>query len=148
MPPRSAPSPSAHRKSLKACTMSFLQFCHSSPSMCILLQWSPGVLLSDDEIARARQHGQTYLLCWQKLSYHAIEAGIPCYRLRPKMHYVAHIMDQLSSKENPRTLSNFLNEDLMGRIVKMAKRQHRLTMVRRTSELYVLSLQFRWRAPK
>ena len=113
-------------------------------SMRLRFYVTQGVFLSNAEIERARRSSQNYLLCWQAMSHHSIEEGTPFYRVRPKGHYIAHVIAQLSTKENPRIFSNFLNEDLMGRIVKLAKKQHRLTMVMRTLELYALSLQFRW----
>lgn len=102
------------------------------------------VLLSDDSVVRAQTSGRLFLLSWQTMAADAISSGLCCYKIRPKHHYIAHILDRLVSRENVRVLSNFLQEDFIGKIVKLAKRQHSKTVVRRTVQLYIMALQHRW----
>ena len=59
---------------------------------------------------------------------------------------VDHIVEDLSkTRENPRFMWNFADEDLMGRIVRLARRQHRSVCVDRTLKLYIMMLRRRWR---
>ena len=104
------------------------------------------MLLTDAEIARGQYAGRCYLRCWGALAEKAIAAGRPMYRLRPKLHMIDHIIEDLSrTRENPRYLWNFADEDLMGRIVRLARRQHRSVCVDRTLKLYIMMLRRRWR---
>ena len=76
----------------------------------------------------------------------ALEQRELAYKMRPKSHYICHILtDQLQAGENPRVLSNFLSEDFIGKIVRLAKRQHRWSVVERTLGLYIMNMRHRWR---
>jgi hypothetical protein len=89
-----------------------------------------GILLTPEQAMDAKEAGETFLLGYQTLAYHAIEKGICGWKLRPKLHMLAHIVDNLGqSLENPIHLSNFMDEDLMGKLVKLARKQHRSVCV-------------------
>lgn len=106
-----------------------------------------GVLLTQEEADRAFRSGRTCLVTWQELACLAIDKGETNYKLRPKGHYVDHILhDMHKSRENPRVLSNFMDEDFIGKIVAQAKQQHRANVVPRTIELYVMLLRHRWQS--
>ena len=107
-----------------------------------------GTLLTEAEVAKARISGRIYLLSWQSLAHAACAQGLCAYKCRPKGHYFDHLLQQLDTLENPKGLSNFLSEDFIGKIVRLAKQQHRISCVRRTVELYSMALRHRWRHVK
>ena len=110
---------------------------------CLHTMDSEGILMSPEAAARATTSGRIYLLAWQNLAH--AHLGFTEYKVRPKGHYFDHILAQLSTLENPRCLSNFISEDYMGKIVTLARQQHRSTCIKRTVELYGLTLRHRWR---
>ena len=107
-----------------------------------------GTLLTEAEVAKARISGRIYLLSWQSLAHAACAQGLCAYKCRPKGHYFDHLLQQLDTLENPKGLSNFLSEDFIGKVVRLAKQQHRISCVRRTVELYSMALRHRWRHVK
>jgi hypothetical protein len=108
---------------------------------------SAGVLLSRQQGDRVHRSGRTMLLCWQALACSAIDKNECNYKLRPKSHYVDHVLDQVAEGlENPRVLSNFMDEDFIGKVVALAKQQHRANVVPRTIELYMMMLREQWDA--
>ena len=107
------------------------------------------VFLTPDEIQRAQTASQTFLLAWQELSFIAGSKGETVFKLRPKGHYLAHLMIQVAeTTENPRLLCNFIFEDFMGKIIMQARAQHRTNVTPRTVELYVMHIRHRWRRGK
>ena len=102
-------------------------------------------LLSDSQVSRARRSGYAYLNAWASLASKANLEGRAAYKLRPKMHYLDHLLERLETRENPRFFSNFADEDFMGRVVAIARRQHRSVCVPRTLATYIMHRRRRWR---
>ncbi len=95
---------------------------------------------------RAPSSGRMFLLCYADMArYWNVDKGEARYKLRPKLHYIDHILEDLASRENPRLLSNFLDEDFMGKLVKLARMQHRSAVVPRTLQLYIAHIREMWR---
>jgi hypothetical protein len=108
-----------------------------------------GVFLSDAEVRRAQESGYNFLRAWGVLAEQYIQDDLAGYKLRPKLHYLEHLLERLlPSHENPRVLSNFASEDFMGRITAVARRQHRAVCVARTIEVYSMQVLRRWTASK
>lgn len=106
-----------------------------------------GVFLDEAQATEAVSSGRIFLLAWQTLAVKHL--GTFAYKVRPKHHYFEHLLMTLrETRENPRILSNFADEDFMGKIVKQARHQHRRTCVQQTVALYVLCLRHRWRHAK
>ena len=73
-------------------------------------------VLTLDQVKTAQSAGRAFLLTWSKLASDAWKAGEANYKLRPKHHYFDHIIESLSTRENPRFLYCFTDEDFMGRV--------------------------------
>lgn len=96
-------------------------------------------------MARAQESGRIFLLSFAAMARHYIDIGEARYKLRPKLHYIDHILENLTNRQNPRVLSNFLDEDFMGKIVKLARKQHRSCVISRTLQLYLVHVRRLWR---
>jgi len=105
-----------------------------------------GVLFTPEEAAHFHQVGAFYLKAYHALASRAYDAGQCNFKLLPKHHVLQHIFETaLTGRENPRFLHCFADEDLMGRMARIAGRCHRSTVIRRTFQRYWLSLQQKWR---
>lgn len=74
-----------------------------------------------------------------------MKRGVVLYKLRPKHHYLWHIIDDLGSGINPRWMSCFAEEDLLGKLKKIGLKVHKNTSMRRMLERYLLYLTRRIR---
>jgi hypothetical protein len=95
--------------------------------------------------ARAAKHGRCFLKSYQLLATWALAASLPAWKLRPKLHYAAHLFDELvTCRENPRRLDLFDAEDYIGKMKKIASACHRLTASLRTVQRMIEFLSHRW----
>ena len=105
-----------------------------------------GLLLTEGEVIRAQKSGRAFLMSWGYLAARAQEEGRCDYHLRPKMHYIDHILSSLpTTRENPQRFSNWMDEDFMGRIVCIARRQHRRVVLANTLNSCIMMLRRCWR---
>ena len=105
-----------------------------------------GVLLSDSEVAEAQRLGRFFLMSYQVLANRAADLHEPLYKMRPKYHSLDHIVRELVNKENPRFFMCFGDEDLMGKIARVAFKTHPSNISRATLMRYVGFLEERWDA--
>ena len=84
-----------------------------------------GQLLTQAQQQAAQDAGNKFLLVWSKLARDAFDSGLANYKLRPKTHDFAHIVDSLSNRENCKHLYCFMSEDFMGRLARLAASCHR-----------------------
>ncbi len=72
-----------------------------------------------------------------------MKRGKVLYKLRPKHHYLWHIIDDLRSGINARWMSCFAEEDLLGKLKKIGLKVHKNTCMHRMLERYLLYLKRR-----
>ena len=103
-----------------------------------------GLWLTEEQTREAIAAGRTFLKAYQALSAQAQARNEANWKIRPKCHYVAHQIENLANRANPRLQSCFLDEDLMGRLKKVAAKCHHSTVVKRTLERWVVQLTLLW----
>jgi hypothetical protein len=75
--------------------------------------------------------GRTFLQCYHELSAVSVNERTWLWKLRPKFHYSDHTFRRLLvSRLNPRRLSCFIEEDLMGVLKRIGKSCHGLSASR------------------
>ena len=107
-----------------------------------------GLLLSDAEIAECTRLGLLSLRSYQYLANKCLETETALYKVRPKCHAVHHMILQLADGENPRFYSTFMDEDLMGKVARVAVKCNPKTMSTTVIQRYSDMVWERWsRAP-
>ena len=77
------------------------------------------------------------------LARRSLDAKKPRYRMRPKVHQVAHMVyDYLPL--NPRKMSNYLDEDFIFKTKKVAEKAHPLFMPTHVAMKYSVAACLRW----
>ena len=130
-----------HAQLRATCNFAFVKF--------ITILDGGGLFVMDPDRDNAVKWGKAYLLCYQALAATAYEAELCLYKIRPKMHYFAHLLIELGlSGENPRRYDLFGAESFMGKIRKLGSQCHRANMPLRILHRYLLFLGHRWRNTK
>ena len=77
--------------------------------------WNHGwVILTQAEAEESQHHGVKFLLCYQHLATVACNKNICAWKLRPKLHYFAHIILEITeTRENPVKQDLFGAEDIV-----------------------------------
>ena len=113
-------------------------------SFCSVLD-SAGHWLTDEEASVAACAGRAHLVYYQALAEDAHAANLCLWKLRPKTHYLAHVIEELPKTfENPKYLDLFAWEDFVGRIKRIAAKTHRATSHLRTVQRWMLLVTSRW----
>jgi hypothetical protein len=104
-------------------------------------------LLSPVQRDRAASSGRLFLLSYQTLAEEAIARRTFLYKVRPKHHDYDHVIMLLEggSVLNPRFLSCFAEEDLMGKLKLIGLKCSRQTASLRILESWLLTVDRRWR---
>ena len=85
------------------------------------------------------------LLASNALAASSIEAGRPLWKLLPKHHALTHIAYD-NGGVNPRWVSCYPDEDMVGRMKRIYQRCHGSTAPERSLSRYVILLGMRWQA--
>ena len=89
--------------------------------------------------------GWLFLRCYQALASAALAEKICLYKVRPKTHYMAHLLLQLATtRENPKCYDLMCAEDFMGRIKRIGRLQHRNTIGQAVIENLSIFYAHRW----
>lgn len=91
------------------------------------------IIMTPDETRKAARHGRVFLRSFNAAASIALERNLRLFAVKPKLHYFDHVLRDMDmggqlQRVNPRHLSNFQEEDLMGKIAKVIKKAHRATM--------------------
>ena len=97
--------------------------------------------LDRKEFDTARFAGQVFLKSYQWLS--CFFQAVFLFKVRPKWHYLAHIMDDTSTM-NPVSYMCLDMESFLGIIKKIGKGTHARNILYRTVQRYTAFLQTRW----
>ena len=103
-----------------------------------------GRWLTEREISEAQEAGFLFLACYGKLAQLALARDEKLWKLKPKLHYLAHHFLDLSNSWNPRFTHAFLEEDFLGKVVRLGQRCHRTTISLRFLQRYILLQATRW----
>ena len=119
------------------CTWSIAEFCY--------VMDMGGRYLSTGEVSRMRYAGQQYLTAFAWLARSALRDRVLRWQLRPKLHMLEHVVDELvSSPYNLRYYWKYGDEDAIGRILEVFKHDHPWTQCKRTIERYLIHLALAW----
>ena len=105
-----------------------------------LKSWAKcGMFLSSRQARRIEFLRSTFFNGYTKLSTEAAQSGHARYGMVPKFHYLDHILrDAATVRLNPVTHWTFAEEDMMGKMAKMAVKSHALTLPRSTLQRWIL----------
>lgn len=93
------------------------------------------LLFTQDEAETAQTHAMFFLLWYQHLAYTSWQRGNIAWRLRPKLHYFAHVVLEIGDTlENPAKHSLWGSEDLVGQAKKLGRQCHKRTVSRRLTQ--------------
>ena len=99
--------------------------------------------LSQDEWGKLKEAYMCYRCAWNNLAEKAIEKGLPRWHVRPKCHYLEHAILDFNGK-NMRYMANFLDEDMIRRIKKMAVCSHPRFLAKHVMFRYCISATLKW----
>ena len=109
--------------------------------------WSKGERphLSHAEAAESSWLGCLHLVRYQALASRALTRGEFLWRVRPKHHYIAHLLDETRRwKLNPMAASTFLDEDHMKQLRGVSSACHPKTMLKAWARRYILKRSLLW----
>lgn len=102
------------------------------------------LFLTDAEARAAQRAGEEFLHWYQHLAAQAFAQGRCAWKLRPKLHYFAHVIHNLlDTKENMCKVALWGGEDLVGQIKKVGNKCHQRTACSRVSQRRGLFLWLR-----
>jgi hypothetical protein len=118
---------------------SFRNFCHTLDHA--------GLWLSEVDAAAAWQNGFVFLTTYQQLAYSAWNDNVFLYKLRPKWHYFAHLVDRIyETRENPAKLDVFAAESFMGKVKQVARLCDERLIGTRVTQCLLMYICIRWSA--
>lgn len=93
------------------------------------------------------QQLETAYLCYRSGANHmanlAMNSGVPRWHVRPKCHYLEHAIYDFGGK-NLRYMSNYLDEDFIRRVKRMAVAAHPRYVSKHVLYRYCLAATLRW----
>jgi hypothetical protein len=93
--------------------------------------WTRRWLVDLGCVRKLSRFGRTFLQCYHELAALSIDEKTWLWKLRPKFHYTDHTFRRLLvSRLNPRRLSCFIEEDLMGVLKRIGRNCHGLSASR------------------
>ena len=119
------------------CMHAFNAFCSTADMMGPHPDESGGILGS--------RYGETFVLSYQHLAARSLNSGMCLFKLRPKTHYLTHVVYDTFRKYNPKKTSTWMDEDFMGKVTKVAGMCHPRTVSLRTLERMRVQYAYVWR---
>lgn len=117
-------------------------------SVSTLLQlWAAGSkpFLSHDETRESTFLGNLFLESFQGLAAFNVHAGKLLYHFKPKLHMLGQLLDFVAStNENPESFSNWVDEDNMKWLAKIAASLKPQTATQQLSKQYILKRTLAW----
>lgn len=99
--------------------------------------------LTESEWNRLKEGYMCYRCANNHLAEMALANNTPRWRTRPKAHYLEHAIFDFDGK-NLRHMSNFLDEDLIRRVKRMALAAHPRYVSKHVVFRYCVSASLRW----
>lgn len=101
------------------------------------------IVLQDEEVRRLHYCGTLFLSAWGSL--YELTRDRNLLRPKPKLHYVEELVEQtVTLKLNPKSLSNWGEEAMLGKIKRVARLCHAKTMLYTSLKRYFIGLGLRW----
>ena len=85
-----------------------------------------------------------FRVSFNDLAQNALNRGLPRYHMRPKIHMMDHVAHEFKGK-NPRYFTNYLGEDAVRRVKRVAARSPARHMSHHVMYRYCVSLCLAWR---
>lgn len=135
--PRHATHGGPHADLRRACVVSMADVCND-------IEANP-TILAPPVAASMADKIRLCLVSYAALAKVALLANRTLYQLKPKMHGIDHVADDLEIEHlNPKRYWNFANEDFVGKIKRIARKAHNSTMATIVVERYLLKIALRW----
>ena len=99
--------------------------------------------MNDQEWKRLKESYLCYRAAYNKLADLAISSSLPRWHIRPKSHYLEHAVLDFDGK-NLRYLSNYLDEDMIRRIKRMACAANPRCVSRHVLYRYCIAATLKW----
>ena len=129
-----------HSRVRTTCAWALADYCHTLDGASLVLR--------PREAERARHAGELFLTCFQYLSAEALDLKVRLWRIKPKTHYFAHVLDNLDDLPNPRHVECFTDESYLGCIKKLGQKCHAKSVSLRLLQRMILLLALRWHGVK
>ena len=101
--------------------------------------------LVEAETGRFVAMGRVFLLTYQKLADNARRDSKAFWKVRPKLHYYAHLLIHIErTRQNPRRYHLFTAEDFMGRCKVIGRVCHRRRCCKRIVDRLLVFYLHRW----
>ena len=107
--------------------------------------------LTEEVASRAHAYGMMYLLSYIRLSSTALEARQQQWFMRPKFHMFHHIVlgvNHRASKRNPHLDAVWMDEDFVGKAMKLLRIIHPARRSERMLQRYLVGLPMQLRPPE
>ena len=105
----------------------------------------PRPTLTQEQAERSAWLGRRHLRCYAKLALGALESKRLLYKLRPKHHYMEHLLDEVERlHRNPMAQSNFIDEDNMKILKLVSLACHPRTVKTTWARRYILKKAMCW----
>ena len=111
--------------------------------ICLQTLMGGGHFLSEEELATVNHMGSVYLQCYLQEAAIARSEGDLKWKLRPKLHLIAHLFGDSCSRpsgRNPNWDNCWMDEDFIRRVIRVAKRTHVLSIARRGLQKWLLQI--------
>ena len=99
---------------------------------------------TDEQKEKVAASVEMALLCANFLAIQAHAAGKRLWKIVPKFHQLTHIAYDQAPQANPRRTHCYADEDLVGRIKRIAQRCHGGSVGVRAMQRYVILVGLRW----
>ena len=114
-----------------------------------LVEWDTicrqnGRFLPPECANRMAELTETILMCMNCLYTMSMDLGRRLYQLIPKIHMFAHLGYDFCFQANPRRVHAYSDEDLVGKIKRIAERCHAGTVAFRAVQRYAIMICIRW----
>ncbi len=104
-----------------------------------------GRFLAHPDRQSIARHMETALLCMNSLSCRALDRGKFMWHLIPKCHMATHLAyDFAASGVNPRRVTCYADEDMVGKVKKIVTRCHGVSAGRTCLQRYAILVGTRW----
>ena len=107
-------------------------------SMCEIVMFRNGRFLPAGELALLQQSAEAGLACYNALSIEAGVGNAKTWHIIPKIHMVTHLFYDQACQANPRATIEYPDEDMVGRVKRIACRCHGRTICTMCLRRYVI----------
>eukprot|EP00969_Alexandrium_andersonii_P371816 15480339-Alexandrium_andersonii.AAC.1 len=97
-------------------------------------------------LERLQRAVAVFLQCYAALGAEATAASEPKWHIVPKHHMFEHMSDTTAPQINPRFVTTYGGEDLVGRVGKLATKCHKRGVCRSVLSRYLIMLGYEWGA--